>query len=138
MAAFGLLGMHGAFMQNLLDLRQKRQEIIGANIANADTPNYKAKRLDFEEALAESMPKEGEMTLARTSASHLPTPYGAYAPGEVQAVETPIPKGDGNSVDQEQEMAQMAANQLLYNFAAQSVSGQINKLRMVIQGGQGG
>lgn len=138
MAELGLLGLQGAFMKNLLDLRVRRQEIIGANVANADTPHYKAQRLEFEEELAAAFPKAGELPIATTSAAHMPSPYGEYVAGEVQAIETPIPKGDGNSVDLEQEMARLTANQVLYNYATQAMSGQINKLRMVIDGGQGG
>lgn len=135
MADFGLLGPGGAYMQNLLDLRMRRQEIIGANVANADTPGYKARRLEFEDVLKESMPMPGELPMARTNGQHLPTPYGNAVPGELQEVEIPIPKGDRNSVDLEQEMTRQAANQLLYNYGVQVFTGQVEKLRTVIQGG---
>ena len=129
-----LLGTGGAFMQNLLNLRQKRQEIIGANVANADTPGYKAKRLEFEDALKEAMPVPGKLPMMRTSAQHLPVPFEDIS-GNLQPVESVIPKGDKNSVDLESEMARQAANQLLYNYAAQSMASQISKLRNVIQEG---
>lgn len=137
MAGFGLLGTNGAFLDNLLDLRQRRQEVIAANVANADTPGYKARRMDFEDVLKESFPASGELPMARTSGQHLPTPYAGPWEGEVHEVETPIPKGDRNSVDLEQEMARQSANQLLYNYAIQSLNGSISKMRLVIEGGQG-
>ncbi|MBF0283503.1 MAG: flagellar basal body rod protein FlgB [Magnetococcales bacterium] len=138
MSDMGLLGAGGAYMKNLLDLRQRRQDIIASNIANADTPGYKAKSLEFEAAMAEFLPKPGDLPMARTHPNHLPAPYGEYQMGDVHAVETPIPKGDKNSVDLEQEMARMSANQLLYNYAIQSMSGQISKLKMVIDGNASG
>nr|CRH07859.1 Flagellar basal-body rod protein flgB [Candidatus Magnetococcus massalia] len=133
MSGFGLLGSSGAFKANLLDLRQQRQEIIAANVANADTPGYKARRLSFEEELAKSLPREGELQMARTHPGHMPMPM-ALSAGELQEVETPIPKGDNNSVDVEQEMARQTANQLLYNYATQSLNGQISRLKMAISG----
>ncbi|MBF0611417.1 MAG: flagellar basal body rod protein FlgB [Magnetococcales bacterium] len=136
MADFGLLGTGGAYMQNILDLRQKRQALIGANIANADTPGYKAKRLEFEDVLKEAMPMPGELPMARTNGQHLPTPYGGDVAGELHEVEIPIPKGDKNSVDLEQEMTRLSANQILYNYGVQAFSGQVEKLRMAIEGGQ--
>ncbi|MBF0123835.1 MAG: flagellar basal body rod protein FlgB [Magnetococcales bacterium] len=137
MAGSELLGPLGAFKTNLLSLRQRRQEIISTNVANVDTPGYKANRLEFEAELRAAMPALDELPLSRSSPTHLPTPYGPHVEGELQTVETPILKGDGNSVNLEQEMAQQSANQLLYNYAAQSLNGQINTLRMAISGGDG-
>ncbi|MEO5340452.1 MAG: flagellar basal body rod protein FlgB [Magnetococcus sp. MYC-9] len=134
MAELSLLGPAGAFKANLLDLRQRRQEIIASNVANADTPGYKARRFEFEDVLKESLPPRDELPMARTAPKHLPKGYVEPVAGELQEVETSIPKGDGNSVDMEQEMTQQAANQLLYNYAAQSLSGQIGAMRMMIQG----
>lgn len=134
MSEFGLLGAGGAFKANLLDLRQRRQEIIAANVANADTPGYKARRLDFEDAMKESMPPMDEMHMSRTNGRHMPSGFSSPEMGRIQEVETPIPKGDRNSVDLEQEMARQTANQLLYNYATQSLNGQISSLRMMIDG----
>ncbi|MBF0628255.1 MAG: flagellar basal body rod protein FlgB [Magnetococcales bacterium] len=137
MADFGLLGGEGAFKANLMNLRNRRQEIIASNIANVDTPGYKARRLEFEDVLRESMPVGDELPMARTGRQHMPMPRQFPMEGEMQEVETMIPKGDQNSVDLEQEMARQSANQLLYNYAAQSMSGQVSQLRMVIQGSNG-
>ncbi|MEO5333553.1 MAG: flagellar basal body rod protein FlgB [Magnetococcus sp. YQC-5] len=134
MAEFGLLGSGGAFKANLMNLRHRRQEIIAANIANADTPGYKARRLEFEDVLRDSMPPPDELPMAHTTRTHLPTQAIPPIEGDLQEVEIPIPKRDKNSVDLEQEMARQSANQLLYNYAAQSMNAQINQMRMIIQG----
>lgn len=134
MADFGLLGNEGAFKANLMNLRNRRQEMIAANIANADTPGYKARRLEFEDVFRDSMPPSDQLPMMRTTSHHLPITPTLPITGEMQEVETPIPKKDKNSVDLEQEMARQSANQLLYNYAAQSMSGQINQMRMIIQG----
>ena len=130
MSDYGLLGSMGAFKANLLDLRQRRQDVVAANVANADTPGYKAKRVNFEEEMLRAYPPPDQLAMSRTSGQHIPIPFGAPVPGEVQAVETPIPKGDKNSVDLEQEMARQTANQLPYNYATQSLNGQISTMRM--------
>ncbi|MEO5346303.1 MAG: flagellar basal body rod protein FlgB [Magnetococcus sp. YQC-9] len=134
MADFGLLGNEGAFKSNLMNLRHRRQEIIASNIANVDTPGYKARRLEFEDVLRDSMPVGDELPVARTARGHMPMGMHMPIEGELQEVETSIPKGDQNSVDLEQEMARQSANQLLYNYAAQSMNSQISQMRMVIQG----
>ncbi|MBF0414907.1 MAG: flagellar basal body rod protein FlgB [Magnetococcales bacterium] len=134
MAGLGLLGPAGAFKTNLLNLRQQRQELIAANIANVDTPGYKSMRLEFEDEMAKAMPPPGSMAMTRTSGKHMPVPYEGPVAGELQAVEIPIPRGDLNSVDMEQEMAMQSANQLLYNYAVQSLSSQISSVRMAIAG----
>jgi flagellar basal-body rod protein FlgB len=134
MGNYGLLGLGGAFKANLLDLRQRRQDVIAANVANADTPGYKAKRVNFEEEMLRAFPPPDQLAMSRTSGKHIPIAFGTPVAAEVQAVETSIPKGDKNSVDLEQEMARQTANQLLYNYATQSLNGQINNLRMMIEG----
>ena len=134
MAEFSLLGASGVFKANLMDLRQQRQEIIASNVANSDTPGYKARRLEFEDALLKAMPPRDALPIARTSGRHMPMPYTEPVSGTIQAVETAIPRGDRNSVNVEQEMARQTANQLLYNYAAQSITGQIGTMRMLIDG----
>ncbi len=61
------------FHQEALRLRGKRQEIIAANIANADTPNYKARDIDFKTAMQSAMAgvPEGTFNTTKTSAGHL-------------------------------------------------------------------
>ncbi|MBF0143669.1 MAG: flagellar basal body rod protein FlgB [Magnetococcales bacterium] len=138
MPGFGLLGETGAFKANLLNLRQRRQEIIASNVANAETPGYKARRFNFEDALKEAMPEPGMMPMARTRSGHMPLALDMATVGEVQEVEATTPKADGNSVELEQEMGRQTANQLLYNYAAQSLGTQIKLMQSVIQGGTGG
>ncbi|MGN7611681.1 flagellar basal body rod protein FlgB [Magnetococcales bacterium HHB-1] len=131
MSGFSMLGELGAYKANLLNLRSRRQEIIAANVANADTPGYKARRLEFEDIFKQSLNSPGDLAMAKSNRRHMPEPPGMVS-GSMQAVETPIPKGDRNSVDLEQEMARQTANQLLYNYAAQSLSGQIGKMKMIL------
>ncbi|MEW5788700.1 MAG: flagellar basal body rod protein FlgB [Pseudomonadota bacterium] len=107
-----------AFVQTALDLRARRQEILASNIANADTPNYKARDLDFATALRGAMgAAEGPLALARTSGRHLDGVGGAGGMGaNVKFRASVQPSLDGNTVDPDVERAHFADNALHYQF----------------------
>ena len=78
------IGEEFSFYQTALDLRQQRQEVLAANIANADTPNYKARDFDFSQALSKAMGEKQSLAntqLRLTSERHIP----AAAQGAPQA-----------------------------------------------------
>jgi flagellar basal-body rod protein FlgB len=120
------------FHKQALGLRAQRQQIIASNIANADTPNYKARDFDFYSALNAAMAgKSGQM--ATTSPRHLnPTPSGAGAPLLYRA---PVqPSIDNNTVDMDAELAQFAENALHYEANLTFLSNKIKTLLSAIQG----
>ena len=90
-----------AFVRNALNLRARRQEVLAANLANADTPNYKARDIDFAAALRQTMgARGGALTLARTDAGHLPGARGASdVAAHVKYRAAAQPSLDGNTVD---------------------------------------
>lgn len=101
-----------------LDLRSQKQNVISSNIANAETPGYQAKRLDFEESLSRALGLD-DAPMARTDARHM------SAGGEVDQVEPEIyndpnnvVRADGNSVDRDAEMVSLSENQIMYQTAA--------------------
>ncbi len=127
------------FHQEALRLRGKRQEIIAANIANADTPNYKARDIDFKAAMQSAMAgvPEGAFNTTKTSAGHLDgvastTPSGR--PGE--PLFRPIIQGsvDGNTVDMDVERNQFADNAIRYEASLTMISGKLKTLLSAIQG----
>lgn len=107
------------FQAIALKLRARRQEILAANIANADTPNYKAQDFDFASALA------GAMT---------------HVPGAARDAAGPQPRSgtraglDGNSVDLDTERVQFADNALRYEAALRFINGKLKTLLSAIQG----
>jgi flagellar basal-body rod protein FlgB len=108
-----------AFVQSALDLRARRQEILAANIANSDTPNYKARDLDFASALKNVMGSAtGNITLARTSPRHLDGvgSGGGSAGSHIKFRSAVQPSLDGNTVDPDVERAHFAENALHYQF----------------------
>lgn len=106
-----------AFVQNALNLRARRQEILAANIANSDTPNYKARDLDFTAALKSAMGAQGgPLKLARSHGGHLEGAGAATAGGHVKYRSSVQPSLDGNTVDPDVERAHFTANSLHYQF----------------------
>ncbi len=122
-----------------MSLREKAHEYIAANIANVDTPGYKAKHLDFERELQEALGynKEYHIKLMRTNPKHLPErEFGLDAvKGKVLIDEAPL-RNDGNSVDIDKEMAMLAENQLLHDTYAQGISSTLSMLKYAISEGR--
>jgi flagellar basal-body rod protein FlgB len=126
--------------EKALDLRSRRHETLLSNIANADTPNYKAFDLLVDEALAREVSNGGPIRMRQTDPVHLGgNPRNAPAPRSA-VVEIPPQislRGDGNTVDMEREMSALADNQLHYKATAQILSRKFSGLRSIIQGGKG-
>ncbi|MCC7485354.1 MAG: flagellar basal body rod protein FlgB [Burkholderiales bacterium] len=125
------------FHATALDLRARRQEVLASNIANADTPGYKARDVDFRRELAAALsgaPRGAEARLVRTSARHL----GAGGPGGgAQALLFRVPAQasvDGNTVEMDAERARFAENALHYEASVTLLNMQIRKLLAAIQG----
>lgn len=125
------------FNQTALSLRAARQELLASNIANADTPNFKAKDIDFASALkgaiSGSSPK---LAMAATAQAHLSNAGdGNSVMGEPVKYRTAAqPSADGNTVDMDVELAQFADNALRYEASVKFVSDDIKKILTAIQG----
>ncbi len=100
-----------------LKFREMRQEIISSNIANAETPGYKAKRLGFEEALARALDVDGELTMNVTDKQHHNVGGGGFNNLQPEVYDDPngIINESGNTVNSEDEMAKMAENKIMYD-----------------------
>ncbi len=122
------------FFRDALNLRAKRQEMLASNIANADTPHYKAKDLDFAAALKAATTGEGAgVPLATTDNRHLrgqtPDPAKAHA-GYRSAEQGSI---DGNTVNMDVERSQFADNALHYQFVVDRIREESRKILDAIQ-----
>jgi flagellar basal-body rod protein FlgB len=129
------LGVHA----QALKLREQRTELLARNLANADTPGYKAQDLDFRAALAASA--EGPAaagTLQATQARHIGGAGEALEPGSTAAFlkyRTPLaPSLDGNTVDAQLEQAAFADNAVRYQATLQFLSSKFRSLLTAITG----
>ncbi len=124
------------FQQTALSLRAARQELLASNIANADTPNYKAKDVDFASALQNALTGKGSALPAiQTSPMHLQGNAGRDILGAPVMYRKPVqPSADGNTVDMDVERAQFADNALRYESGVKFVSDQLKEIMTAIQG----
>lgn len=104
-------------LQKIMDICAYRQKILASNIANADTPNYKAKDIDFQSELKKAL-EAGQVSHSIIEAS------------------TTMPNRDGNTVNIEVEMTKLTETLLLYNSATQILSTRIRMLKDAIKGGR--
>jgi len=127
-----------AFQQQALGLRAYRQQVLAGNIANADTPNYKARDIDFSAALKNAVAgrgMEGDLVLARTSSRHLDGAASAMPASLLYRQETQSAV-DGNTVDMDVERSQFSENAIHYEAGISFVSGKLRTLLSAIQTGQ--
>jgi flagellar basal-body rod protein FlgB len=115
-----------------LRVRELRNEILSSNIANADTPNYKARDIDFSSALRGA--QTGQLHMARTSSLHSDA-AGINRAGASSQYRIPTqPTLDGNTVETDVEQAAFAENAVQYRAALTFLNGQIRTLHLAIKG----
>lgn len=126
-----------AFQQQALGLRAYRQQLIAGNIANADTPHYKARDIDFAAALKNAVAgrASGGVELARTSDRHLAT-AGGQGPAPLLYRKETQSAVDGNTVDMDVERAQFAENAIFYEAGLTFITGRIRTMLSAVQGNQ--
>lgn len=123
------------FQQTALSLRGARQELLASNIANADTPNYKARDIDFASALKNALAGTStELPVVKTSPQHLEGNAGSSVMGAPVMYRKPIqPSADGNTVDMDVERAQFTDNALRYEASVRFVSEQMKSMLTALQ-----
>ncbi|MDR1310416.1 MAG: flagellar basal body rod protein FlgB [Burkholderiaceae bacterium] len=130
------------FQESVLRIRSQRQGVLASNIANADTPNYRARDFDFKAALqlALNAQKANENRLSLTDERHQPEAHPEWATKEMVAgvplLYRTLTQGsvDNNTVDMDVERNQFADNALRYEASVSIISNQIKNLIAVIQG----
>ncbi|XJZ28492.1 flagellar basal body rod protein FlgB [Bacillota bacterium Lsc_1132] len=121
-------------LNQALNYSSLKQKVISQNIANVDTPNYKAKDVSFKEMLQNNI--NSDIRTYKTDQRHLDfTPSAYYQPGVVTRQNVQY-NNNGNSVDMDQEMADLATNQIYYNALVQQLNGKFSTLQNVIRGGK--
>ena len=122
------------FHQEALNLRARRQEVLSANIANADTPNFKARDIDFSSKLTQAV-ERGRQSMSMTSTSSRHISGEAQAPGDAQLMyRTPNQSSiDGNTVEMDVERVNFADNAMRYEVNLTVISSQIKSLLSAVQ-----
>jgi flagellar basal-body rod protein FlgB len=122
------------FMGKALNLHAHRQQLLAGNIANADTPGYKAVDIDFSRALKTAIGSSQPVSMNTTAPGHL-QPKGGNPPGAQTLYRQPAqPSIDGNTVDMDVERTQFIDNALRYQFALDRVSSKFKTLELALRG----
>ena len=114
-----------------LSLRQTRNNIISANVANAETPGYAARKMDFEDSLDRALKLEDKGQMIGEQPGHFPTGAGSIASVKADIYENPDVdvNNDGNTVNVEREMTSLAENSILYKAAIQLINKKMAALK---------
>ncbi|MDH3251195.1 MAG: flagellar basal body rod protein FlgB [Ignavibacteria bacterium] len=128
-------------LETALNAYALRNKVSAANIANVNTVGYKSKRVTFEEELAGAM-NSGTVTSARTDSRHIPLGNAGPHENAAQVIEDRSGPGTGtdelasgvNNVDIDQEMSELAKNQIRFRFAARLMSESFKGIQKSIRG----
>ncbi len=137
-------------LHRALDLRSAKQQYTASNIANQDTPFYKAKDMNFRKAIRDFIPIPMDqmattnkshfrlgMKLDLTDSQHIPiNGFPRSAETYVEESQDRSTRLDQNNVNAEKEMAQMAENNLMFNATTQLIAGKFSGLKSAIREGR--
>ena len=120
------LGIH----PQALAMHEKRSEVIGANLANTDTANYKARDIDFKSLLKQSM--SDNASIVRTQTGH----FGQHPEidGRLMYRNPTQASLDGNTVEEHSEQARYAENAVQYQASLSFISGKFSDLMTALRG----
>jgi flagellar basal-body rod protein FlgB len=125
------LGLHA----QALNLRSQRTELLAANLANADTPGYRARDIDFKSAMAQANGATPSVRLQTTSAGHIAPTTINGSPAPELKYRTPLaPSLDGNTVDAQLEQSAFAENTVRYQATLSFLSSKFRGLMTAITG----
>ncbi|MEZ5425387.1 MAG: flagellar basal body rod protein FlgB [Pyrinomonadaceae bacterium] len=117
-------------LQSYLDVQSRRSEVIAGNIANADTPGYVARELDFTEYLREAA-RQAQLPQSQQDWQGL----SSFAPKVIEQ-DSPVVGLDGNTVDAGREMSELAQTGMNFNFGAKMLQSRLRLLRTAIREGK--
>ncbi|MED1123739.1 flagellar basal body rod protein FlgB [Bacillus atrophaeus] len=119
-------------LENALGRANIKQKVITNNIANIDTPNYKAKKVSFQNLLNQ---ESSRLESVKTDYRHVDF-SDAGSNGSIVANSNTAYQQNGNNVDVDKEMTDLAENQINYQALVERMSGKFNSLKTVLTGGK--
>ena len=119
--------------QHTMVARSKRAEVLAGNIANADTPNYKAKDIDFQQVMKNARNKQSTQTMSLTHEKHFKIPSVGHDDTLFVRPDQPD-TGDGNSVNLQEERNKFLENSMEYQASVKFLGGRIQGLKKALSG----
>lgn len=131
------MDLFGGTIQNLersLDYSAAKNRAISNNIAHADTPNYKSKNVVFNEVLQDAL--TSSIPAKKTNPRHMPFNSLNGLPYRVTTQNQTTYNHNGNNVDIDKEMTELAKNQIYYHSLIDRINGKFGSLQTVLRGGK--
>ena len=124
-------------LERSLDLRSIQHRVLASNVANMDTPNYKAFELVIEEEMNKNPRNSHDIPIVKTHTHHFPIRHPSRKDITLKVADAPklSLRADGNTVDVDRTMGKLAENTILYKTAAQLISKKLKGLKNAIKGG---
>jgi len=123
-----VFGIH----EQAVQLRARRSEVLASNLANADTPGYKARDFDFKAMLRQQA--QPAVRLVATHHAHISADQGTVPAVNMQYRNPHQPSLDGNTVEVEREQAEYSANAISYQASLRFLEGKIKGLKTALKG----
>ena len=123
-------------LQKVLDLRTQQHTLTATNLANADTPNFKAKVINFQDILHTAMARSNSVAMHQDDTRHLSGRRGSTEHPRIEELEAPPWAENGNSVLPEREMARLSENSLLFGAVSRGLSNRLKILRFAASDGK--
>ncbi|MFZ3576600.1 flagellar basal body rod protein FlgB [Virgibacillus sp. DJP39] len=131
----GLFGGTINSLENSLDYSSAKNRIISSNIANIDTPNYQSKEVNFKNVLNSAM--TSTFDAKKTNPKHLSfSNESSNTSYQIRDSKDTMYNHNGNNVDVDKEMAELAKNQIYYQGLVDRLAGKFSSLQTVIRGGR--
>lgn len=131
--AESIFGIH----EQALKVRTQRAELLANNLANADTPNFKAKDLDFRKALQDAsgqLNSNDQMKMAKTNSGHIEGDAFSSTSRYLMYRQPTQPSLDGNTVEAHIEKAQFMENAMQQQATLEFINGKISGIRGALRG----
>ena len=125
-----------AGLGQVLDLRSAQHALTTANLANAETPRYRAKVIPFDRVLSEVVDRTDRPELARAHAGHMPGLDGDAIEPSVEEIAPPAWSADGNSVQLERETVRLTENAMMFEAVSTGLSKRLAMLRFAASDGK--
>ncbi len=125
------------YLEKGLDASWTRHQVILNNIANADTPGFKTSHVEFEDAFKQAL-EQGDFAARKTRKGHMNigSPSVDDVPVQIVQDSNTTMRMDGNNVDIDHEMTELAKNNIYYDTLVQKLTSEYNRLRLAITEGK--
>jgi flagellar basal-body rod protein FlgB len=125
-------------LENALNVSTLRQRTIASNIANVDTPNYKSKQVSFQSHLTNEIHKTNHLSSKKTHENHIAFSSETDRNNmvNIKVNRATAFQNNGNNVDIDYEMSQLAKNQLQYHAIIENLSHKLTDIKTVVKGGR--